>query len=325
MDRPDIVFVNGLIKSMEKNLISLEKFARITEAESVEEGLKMLRESGFGGEEEYAPRDYEKMISADREKFTAFLRKYSPKESILKAFFAQRDFHNAECALRSNYVPLSDDAYLEEGAISVAALKKAVQTGDYSQIPDYLAIPMQEGQAMFTEGVAEGITVATLFRRAYYLYLLENARGKEQKVFVQHEIDAKNLSVAFRSQTILQAESMYIRGGKISFADLNLIVEGDSAKISRRFLFGEYAELVSLGVEARSEKKPLIAFERFAEDFALKKLKERRFITEGLVPLLLFVNYKENEWKNVRIVMVGKLNGVDGESVRKRLRECYAG
>lgn len=325
MDKPDIVFVNGLIKSMEKNLISAEKFARITETETAEEVIKTLRESGFGGEEEYAPQDYERMIAADRAKFLSFLRKYCPKESIIKAYFAQRDFHNAECALRGKYVAVSQSAFLEEGEVSLPALLKAVETGDYSQIPAYLSAPMKKGEELFVEQTATGIAIGTLFRRAYYEYLLKVVRGKEQKRFLQHEIDAKNLSVAFRSQTVIQAESMYVAGGKISQADLNLVVEGDSAKITRRFLFGEYADLIALGLEARAEQKPMVEFERYVEDFALKKLKERRFETEGFVPLLLFVQYKENEWKNVRIAIVGKLNGVEGDAVRKRLRECYNG
>ncbi|MBR2617371.1 MAG: V-type ATPase subunit [Clostridia bacterium] len=325
MDKPDIVFVNGLIKSMEKNLISAEKFARITEAESAEEVIKTLRESGFGGEEEYAPQDYERMIADDRAKFLSFLRKYCPKESILQAYFAQRDFHNAECALRAKYVAVSQSAFLEEGEVSLPALLKAVETGDYSQIPAHLSAPMKKGEELFIEQTATGIAIGTLFRRAHYEYLLKVVRGKEQKRFLQHEIDAKNLSVAFRSKTVIQAESMYVAGGKISQADLNLVVEGDTAKITRRFSFGEYADLVALGLEARAEQRPMVEFERYVEDFALKKLKERRFETEGLVPLLLFVQYKENEWKNVRIAIVGKLNGVEGDAVRKRLRECYNG
>ena len=57
----------------------------------------------------------------------------------------------------------------------------------------------------------------------------------------------------------------------------------------------------------------------------MEKLKEKRFETEGSVPLLVYVNYKLCEMKNVRVVMALKRCRADKDKIIARLVDCYAG
>ena len=71
--------------------------------------------------------------------------------------------------------------------------------------------------------------------------------------------------------------------------------------------------------------QPLKAFEKCAEDYALKLLKQEKYGVEGNLPVLLYCYSKRSEISNVRIIMVGLINGVDKNEMRTKLREDYEG
>ena len=52
-------------------------------------------------------------------------------------------------------------------------------------------------------------------------------------------------------------------------------------------------------------------------------MKDSKFITSGAMPVLAYIYAKENEIKQVRTIMVGKLNSISEEVIRERLRDAY--
>lgn len=52
-------------------------------------------------------------------------------------------------------------------------------------------------------------------------------------------------------------------------------------------------------------------------------MKEAKIVTKGLEPVLTYMYVKENEIKQIRTIMVGKLNNITKEVIRERLRDGY--
>jgi len=52
-------------------------------------------------------------------------------------------------------------------------------------------------------------------------------------------------------------------------------------------------------------------------------MKDAKYVSFGPEPVIAYIFAKENEIKLIRIIMVGKINGIDGEVIRERLRENY--
>jgi len=319
----DIVFINGLVKSREKYLISGEKFARMADASSVDEAFKTLCEYNFGGETaaDAAPEDYEKLCSAEWDKFMDFLKEYAVSERFLSSITARNDFFNAECAVRQKNVGMSDDAFMPEGIYTVEALKGAAN--GKVNVPQALSAPMKAAQELFDKGDATGAGVSTLFLKAYYAYMLKNVKNSDWKRFVVYEIDAKNISTALRAQNYEKAEPLLFDGGKLNKTILNLICDGNEKKALEKTKTTPYFDLIKLGFDEKKKGLSLAAFERRINNFPMVMLKQKRFETDGIVPMLLYANYKINEIKNVRLVMSLKLCGADKEIIKGRLFECY--
>lgn len=324
MERKDIVFINGLVKSREKYLIGEQSFLRMAEAADADEAFKLLREFNFGGEAfaDAKAYDYEKIISAEWERFKAFLDEYAPSESFLRCINARNDFFNAEFAVREKNLK-AGAVYMPEGVYKVESLKKAAD--GKLNVPKFLSEPMKSAQKLFDEDTVSGAEVSTLFLRAYYAYMLVNVKNADWKSYVVHEIDAKNISIAFRSKDLAQAQKYFIGGGKLPKKVFENILHGDEEKARDLTKQTPYFDLIKLGFEEKNGGGALVEFERAADGFAMKLLKSKRFETDGIIPMLLYANYKINELKNVRIVLSMKLCGADKENVKRRLRECYAG
>ncbi|MBO4262279.1 MAG: V-type ATPase subunit [Clostridia bacterium] len=323
MAKNDIVFVNGLVRSKEKQLIPESKFLQAADAENADEALRLLKDLGYPVGE-FSADEYEKIVAADWNEFEGFLKKYAPDDRFYLGVTAEYDFFNAESAVRKKHLGLGAEVYSFEGSVPIAKLEEAA-AGNYAAVPAYIAKPMKETEKLFSDGTATGVKVSTLFLRAYYAYMLKNAEGKDWRENVACEIDAKNLSVAFRAKDMKSAREMFIAGGKLKEDVSELIISGEDKKALDKLLRTPYYDLAYTGIKERAEGGPLVAFEKQADDFAMKKLKEKRFESEGVTPFLLYANYKKNEIANVRIVLAMKNCGADKESIRRRLREGYGG
>ena len=319
----DIAFINGVVKSREKHLISRETFVRMADSADAGEAFSMLVERGFGGEgfADASPSDYEKIIAAEWNGYKAFLSDYAPSAKFSECIFSRDDFFNAECAVRQKALGLSDEIYSTEGRFSVDVLKNAA-SGNYGILPEYLAEPMKNASALFENGEAYGAKISEIFMTAYYKFMLSSVGGGVWKENVVFEIDVKNVSVAIRSGDAKRAAEHYIAGGRLDRKTLALIAVGDEKKALSSLLKTPYYDLVRIGFEERKGGS-LPTFEKAADDLPMKKLKERRFETEGIVPSLLYAYYKINEIKNVRLVLAMKLAGADKEDIKARLKECY--
>ena len=320
----DINFINGLVKSREKYLVSKDEFIRMADAENAAEAFKILREHGFGGDisGEIGAEDYETAIAAEWALYVDFLKEYSPSKNFFSLASAKNDFFNAECAVRAKQLDIDEDMFMPFGSVEKEAFVKAVG-GKFDALPDYLVKPMQEAIKLFEEGEPTGAEVGIFFLRAYYAFMLKTVKNKIWKENIVFEIDAKNIATAMRSESSKKAADFYIDGGKIRKDVLALIADKNEKKALDKLLRTPYYDLTKEGFEGL-KSGGLVAFERDVDDFSAKKLKEKRFETEGVVPSLVYYFYKTSAIKNARLVMAMKLAGADKEMIKSRLRECYA-
>ena len=322
----DIVFINGIVKSREKSLIRYVDFIQMADAPSAREAFSMLKERGFGGEgfSDAEPNDYEKLIDSEWASYKKFLEEYSPSSNFSACVFARDDFFNAEYAVRKVALGLDGDGFSTIGLFD-SELLLAAAGGKFDLLPDHLSRPMKEATKLFEDGEATGAKVSVIFLRAYYEYMLKAVKSAVWKESVIFEIDSKNIAAAIRSQNWNSAVDQLIRGGRLNEKLLKTIFDGEERKALDGVLRTPYYDLVKIGLDEKKAGGSLAEFERAIENFAMKKLKEKRFETEGITPSLVFANYKINELKNARLVIALKLAGADKEGIKRRLRECYEG
>jgi len=71
------------------------------------------------------------------------------------------------------------------------------------------------------------------------------------------------------------------------------------------------------------EKGAITRLEKLSDDFITEYLRQSKRMPFGLDPLVGYLYAKEIEVKNIRLILVGKINGLPVEDIRERLRNVY--
>ena len=64
-------------------------------------------------------------------------------------------------------------------------------------------------------------------------------------------------------------------------------------------------------------------FEKLTDDAVTAYLASAKYVAFGESSLISYIAAKENEFTAVRIIMAGRMAGLDTETIRERLREAY--
>ena len=72
-----------------------------------------------------------------------------------------------------------------------------------------------------------------------------------------------------------------------------------------------------------SIKTAITRLEKALADFQVELFRQARYFSSGVEPLLGYLLAKQNELKDLRFILVGKLNNVPAERLKERLSVCY--
>lgn len=314
-----LLFQNAKIKSRESALFGKDKMQRLSDAPTVEEGVKILLEGGYP-----AGKDYLEILAAAEREAEAFFAESFVDGYGLECFSVLSDYHNAKVLAKEVFFGAAADAFKADGSIPLSDLSEKIKKEDYSSLPD----PMRRVfDRLKKQSVAGGVSPSETDKaldRASFEDISERMKKAHPAVkeYFRTYADLTNVEVAYRSRkagaSATEAEKSYLAGGEIAFSDLKRIVElglaDGSDKIPMRPLYKKAIEALKEGVAP---------FEAFKENALLSPFKKGRYDMFSPAPIVGFYLGKKREIKNVRLIFAGIKNGVDREIIKIRLRELY--
>ena len=144
---------------------------------------------------------------------------------------------------------------------------------------------------------------------------------------------AKNLIDFTNIRTLLRAKkqeksveflrSIIIEGGNVREETYFDLLNRDISSDTDAFKKLEIYKYIKEALDSFKERGNLSDFEREMDNYFIDLIKDVKYITYG--PEVVFANAlaKEMEIKNLRIILVSKLNGLDSEFIREKLRDTY--
>lgn len=320
----DMTFSNGIIKSLEKDLLTPSALMRIIDEPDYKTAVSALKEQGFGKGAETAEGDEEKLFVSETLALDDFARKFSPGGEYSEFCLSTIDFYNAESFLRSEYIKNYGYAPVRKGLIDDIPSFLSTAKIKGKNVNEELVSAYEEGKKLFGSGKATGAEISSIFLNARYKRLLKKCGG-DLKKYLKHEIDCKNISTAFRAKTEEDVGRLFLDGGNLKKEDILFIFSADGEKIEKKFAFTPYSGLLGVAIKEKSASLPLIGFETKADGFALDELKKKKYETEGATPFLLYYLYKSAEIANVRVILGGKRAKCSAEEIKRRIKTGYDG
>ena len=145
--------------------------------------------------------------------------------------------------------------------------------------------------------------------------------------YVRSQIDLTNVKSLIRVKKQNKdrkfLKEVLIEGGNTDKDNLISLLMDNVESIAGKLSYADYIEPLRLGVEDYIKTGSLNSLEKLTDDYIVKIMKDAKYVSFGPEPVIAYIFAKENEIKLIRIIMVGKINGIDGEVIRERLRENY--
>ena len=143
--------------------------------------------------------------------------------------------------------------------------------------------------------------------------------------YVRILIDAINLRTAVRAARLGKGgdflASILLPGGNVT---VDTLVRTKAEEFPRLFSFGPLSQAAELGAALSAPRSgPLTAFERACDNGVTAYVSAARRIPFGEQTVIGYLYARECELTAIRIIVSGRLAGLDGDTIRERLRDAY--
>jgi len=321
----DYLFLSARIRSMERSLLTPSRMERMLQAPGAEECVQVLTELGYPPFDAAGESGLNGALAQYRTEMFHDLSRYMPDPSVLDVFRLKYDYHNLKTIVKSRGADVQS-LLVDAGRIGTDdMLVKYRQSGKW----DFLPSPMKGAAAEADRILAEtGDPQRSDFAldKAYFAEMLSLARASGSDFLVSYVrtlIDAANLRSAVRTErmhrpgTFLQ--QVLFDGGSVSVNRILGEINGGVAALYRPTPLREAAVLGEEAVAGGS----LTVFEKACDNALLSKIGEARAIPFGVEVVVGYIAARENEFAAIRTILSGRAAGLDADTIRERLRDCY--
>ena len=323
----DYLFLSARIKAMECSLLSRERMERMLEAPSAEDAAKVLQECGYAEMPQVGEQALEKALAEQREKTFHELYTSVPDHNIIDVFKVKYDYHNAKTVLKAEAMGLDPTPLLvDTGRVPPQELLEKVRSTDLRGLPPILQSAI--GEAREVLGTTGDPQLADfVLDRAYFqdmFHIAQESGSAFLEGYVRIQIDSANLRSVVR--TLRMGKSMeFLRGvlfegGNI---DTNRILNNAAGgNLEDLYAVSPLKEAAEAGSAALNGGR-LTRFEKLCDDAVLSYVAGAKYVAFGEAPVIGYLAAKETEYTAVRIILTGRMAGLDADTIRERLRESY--
>jgi V/A-type H+-transporting ATPase subunit C len=239
-------------------------------------------------------------------------------------------FHNLKTALKAKLAGADDTAIyspISVRDISAEALREAV-LGE-GTLPDYLMSAAQAAAELYGRtGNPQSIDIVVdKAQLARQLALAEALGSQLIEDYIRRSIDYYNLIATLRAKSMghpagVLATALCPGGGESVEYFLNQFTKGYSA-MAAAFYYRPFGKVAQRGIEAFERTGSFAVLERLMDNDLLDQARLAKRVAFGPEVIFGYLVAKENELRQIRMVMAAKINELSPERLRERLRENY--
>lgn len=325
----DYLYLTAYIHSLENRLLTRERTERMLEANTVAEAAKVLGECGYPELTELTPAAIDQVLAAARAELYSQLRGLVPDPGVLDVFSLKYDYHNAKVLIKAEAMhtdpqPLMIDA----GRWPVVHLREGYAQQDLGHTSTIYAQAVAKARETLSH-TGDPQAADLVLDRACYEELAQVAQAVHSAFlsrYVELLVDAANLRSAVRTLRIgrgpMFLKQVLLPGGSISVDALTQALN-NTETLPRLYAGTALAPAAEIAGEVIAGG-PLARFERLCDDAVMHEMAGARRKALGEEPVIGYLYAKDAEFTTIRIILTGRLAGLATDTIRERLRECYA-
>jgi len=322
----------GRIRALETRFLNMPKLLVILEAADAPGALNMLSDTVYA-ESLAEVRDeskFETIMAHELARTYGLFRDLSLDPELTDLFFLRNDVHNLKVILKAKYAHARPDPYLLDlGLFGLTTLKQMIEKEDFRVLPQVIQEGVREAMTQFDQR-KNPQAVDIILDEALYSLLLEAARSRKDpflEELFRMDIDLTNLKtfvrLKIRARGREQLQEALLAGGFLPTERLLKLFDGTLEQFAQGLRNTRYGRVIADGIANWKEHAQLTYLEKLLDDYLFDYLKQAKYITFGLEPLVGYLLAKETEIRNIRTILVGKFNNLPKQQILERLRETY--
>ncbi|MGX6979517.1 V-type ATPase subunit [Vagococcus elongatus] len=320
--------INPLIRLKETELLTTDDFEQMIQADSLEEVIDLLKNSAY---EPYATmdllRNFDKVYAKEQRKLFSWLYQIVPEVKIVHVYSSRFTFHNLKILTKAEVAKSNlDHLLLPDGLYDSSSLKSAIRTKKSNELPPTILKAVQEVSDYLQESrIMQGIDI--IYDRLYLTYQRELANEIGDQNLLEEVIsfiDFNNFETLargiMRKNTPTFLSTVLSSSGSIPKEELLTYAAGSLEEFSAYLLGTKYGEALSTLVLPDKKVINVAGMDRLKDDYLTGFYSKSDTTAFGPLPLLAYMNDKQIEWKNLRLILVGKHNKFSDKQIRERMR-----
>lgn len=323
------VYLSALLRAREAKMLNGEKAERILNASTFEESAKQLVDCGYPDMSGMKIKDIDECLNNRRASIFSEISLIVPDKSVVEVFQMKYDYHNAKVTIKANAMDIDRaDLYSNSGRFSPERLENVIREDKYYDVPQIMGTALQEAKSYLAR-TGNPQHADFILDKAYFGELTIISKQLESpfiKGYVQLLIDSYNFRSAIRTlrmhKNIEFLRTALVDGGTVS-TERVLIAANSGENLSSLYantLLGKAASLAASTASGGSQT----AFELACDNAVTAYLINAKLVSFGAEPVIAYLAATEGEITTVRMIMTGKLAGINQENISERLRDLYA-
>ena len=309
----------GRVRVLEGRLLSRGTFERLLDAPDLREQKRVLAETHIGRylESAESAAEVERALETSLgDLYEEFLERADLPSAVVQYFRLPHDYANLRATVKARLLDIEPPGALSTlGSVPVEAFSQpatlpeplastAAVWGEYETLPDLDEVEADVDQALFA-----ALDEAARESKVRFLRELTALRIDLANVRVLMRARAKAVSVGSLAERMMP-------GGTSALEDLAYT----APRMSAADLADAIVETRALSHVTANDLVDLERYDLLADALVAERMAAARRAPNGAEPVLAYVLAREAEVLVLRTIVVGRLSGLDSESVRSRLR-----
>lgn len=331
----------GRIRVLETRLLNKSNVDRMLGANNAEDAFKVLNDLDYASHstDVSSPADFQDVINIGLQETKDLLEKIAPDPRILDLLWLRFDIHNIKTIIKAKVKELPEetleDNVMRFGSLSHNLLQKYIFEGTHKEkLPETLKDAIDQALTLYEEH--QNIQEVENYLENQFFTLTKDISKKSKDEFIKEYwrtmVDIKNIKAAIRAKklgdSVRDINALFAEEGHVSIQTLLQYIgtENDAeaeSLLTEGIKRTKYIDAVSHGLETYEKESSLLTLEIELDNFLVNYLKQAKRMVFGAGPLFAYFLAKKNNAQIIRAIMVGKLNKIEENRIRKLIRQLY--
>jgi len=326
----DYAYIMGVLRSLEAKLLNTNDLERMIDAPNAEAAFRVFNDTEYADNIlDVEVAEFKKALDADLLQTKEMYEKMLGNKDLLDFLFCRHDFHNVKLSFKAKYSGKELKEFESElGNISADKIRQSVVEDSTPDLPDSLKEVVEKAKVKFEKN-HDPHYIDNLLDKEMFKHLVSLVKKIDNEFvtdFLKLQIDLANIKILLRVKRLKRDISFLknelIEGGSIPTKELVEQLDKDTKTILK-YLEKYFDNKMVVIFDEYEKEDSLWNLEQGFENYELDYLQQTKMYNYGPEIVLSYFYAKKNAIRNVRLVMTGKINGVDSQEIKQRLRNLW--